>query len=70
MTRAVESESREVSESLKIGKNGIKSEKSDLISYPTFWQKCQNACTSGMGHASGYFIKPAREAGGPEGPAR
>ena len=29
--------------SLKIGKNRIKSEKSDLISYPTFWQKCQNA---------------------------
>ena len=41
--RAVESESREVGKSLKIGKNLIKSEKSDLISYPTFWQKCQNA---------------------------
>ena len=32
-TRAVESESREVGKSLKIGKNRIKSEKSDLISY-------------------------------------
>ena len=32
-----------VGKSLKIGKNWIKSEKSDLISYPTFWQKCQNA---------------------------
>ena len=31
--RAVESESREVGKSLKIGKNRIKSEKSDLISY-------------------------------------
>ena len=40
---AVESESREVGKSLKIGKNRIKSEKSDLISYPTFRQKCQNA---------------------------
>ena len=43
LTRAVESESREVRKSLKIGKNRIKLEKSDLISYPTFWQKCQNA---------------------------
>ena len=42
-TRVVESESREVGKSLKIGKNRKKSEKSDLISYPTFWQKCQNA---------------------------
>ena len=32
-TRAVESGSREVGKSLKIGKNRIKSEKSDLISY-------------------------------------
>ena len=32
-TRVVESESREVGKSLKIGKNRIKSEKSDLISY-------------------------------------
>ena len=31
--RAVESGSREVGKSLKIGKNRIKSEKSDLISY-------------------------------------
>ena len=31
--RVVESESREVGKSLKIGKNRIKSEKSDLISY-------------------------------------
>ena len=37
LTRAVESESREKS------KNRIKLEKSDLISYLTFWQKCQNA---------------------------
>ena len=43
LIRAVESESREVGKSLKIGKNWIKSAKSDLISYPTFWQKCQNA---------------------------
>ena len=41
--RAVDSESLKVGKSLKIGKNRIKSEKSDLISYPTFWQKCQNA---------------------------
>ena len=34
---------RKVGKSLKIGKNRIKSEKSDLISYPTFWQKFQNA---------------------------
>ena len=60
-TRAVESESREVGKSLKIGKNRIKLEKSDLISYPTFWQKCQNAikcqnaCTSGQGPASEYL---------------
>ena len=33
ITRAVESGSREVGKSLKIGKNRIKSEKSDLISY-------------------------------------
>ena len=32
-TRVVESGSREVGKSLKIGKNRIKSEKSDLISY-------------------------------------
>ena len=41
--RAVESESLKVGKSLKIGKNRIKSEKSDLMSYQTFWQKCQNA---------------------------
>ena len=41
--RAVESESLKVGKSLKIGKNRIKSEKLYLISYPTFWQKCQNA---------------------------
>ena len=41
--RAVESESLKVGKSLKIGKNRINSEKSDLISYQTFWQKCQNA---------------------------
>ena len=40
LTRAVESESLKVRKSLKIRK---KSEKSDLISYQTFWQKCQNA---------------------------
>ena len=62
LTRAVGSESRKVGRSLKIRKNRIKSEKLDLISYPTFWQKCQNAikcqnaCTSGQGHASEYFI--------------
>ena len=39
LIRVVESESREVGKSLKIGKNRIKSEKSDLISYQTFWQK-------------------------------
>ena len=43
LSRAVESVSLKVGKSLKIGKNRIKSEKSDLISYPTFWQKCQNA---------------------------
>ena len=32
-TRAVESKSLKVGKSLKIGKNRIKSEKSDLISY-------------------------------------
>ena len=62
-TRAVESESPKVGKSLKIGKNQIKSEKLDLISYPNFWQKCQNAtkcqnaCTSGQGPASEYFFK-------------
>ena len=44
-----------VGKSLKIGKNQIKSEKSDLISYPTFWQKCQNACSLGQGPASEYL---------------
>ena len=34
---------RKVGKSLKIGKNRIKSETSNLISYQTFWQKCQNA---------------------------
>ena len=38
-TIAVESESQENF------KNRKKSEKLDLISYPTFWQKCYNACT-------------------------
>ena len=33
LTRAVESKSLKVGKSLKIGKNRIKSEKSDLISY-------------------------------------
>ena len=37
LIRAVELESREKS------KNRKKSEKSDLITYPTCWQKCQNA---------------------------
>ena len=61
-TRAVESESWKVGKSLKIGKNWIKSEKLYLISYPTFWQKCQyaikcqNACTSGQGPAPEYLI--------------
>ena len=50
--RAVESESRKKSKNWK---------KSDLISYPTFWQnchnaiKCQNVCTSGQGPASEYL---------------
>ena len=35
-TRAVESKSLEVGKSLKIGKNRIKSEKSELIFYLTF----------------------------------
>ena len=39
----VELWNRKVGKSLKIGKNRIKLEKSDLISYLTFWQKCQNA---------------------------
>ena len=61
----MESESQEVVKSLKIGKNRIKLEKSDLISDPTFWQKCQNAINChkmpkclhfGSGHASEYFI--------------
>ena len=38
--RAVESKSLKVGKSLKIGKNRIKSEKLDLISYPSF---CKNA---------------------------
>ena len=43
MSSKLELWNRKVGKSLKIGKNRIKSEKSDLISYPTFWQKCQNA---------------------------
>ena len=62
VTRAVESASLKVGKSLKIGKNRIKSETSDLSSYRTFWQKCQNAikcqnaCTSGQGPASEYLL--------------
>ena len=53
------SKSREKS---KIGKNRLKLEKLDIGIEQTFWQKCQNAikcqnaCTSGQGPASEYFL--------------
>ena len=62
LLRAVESESPKVGKSREKSESRIKSEKSDLISYKTFWQKCQNAlicqnaCTLGQGPTSEYFF--------------